>query len=174
MEEVLALIDKIIAEHKLIIEKAQSLEQIANDTEAMAALEKAKDTFIPGRFEQKEELQGFREILEAMDQGVKAHFKREETGLLAAFEKHGGKELLAALRALLLEHAELRERLAHSKKHVAELIDGGLSQHLWQASAHDMRAHISHTRKLLAGHAENEQKLLRKLRDRLAREDGQK
>ena len=171
MEEVLALIEEILAEHRLIMQRVQTLEQVANDAEAILGLEKAKNVFMPGRFEQKQGLQKLREILETIDKGIQAHFSREETGLLAAFEKHGDKELVSALRSLLLEHADLRDRLAHTKRHVAELTVGGLSRHLWEASAHDMRAHISHTRKLLEAHAEIEQELLHQLRDELREEN---
>ena len=171
MKGVLALIEQILAEHKLIIQRAQTLEQVANDAETIVGLEKAKDAFMPGRFEPKQGLQKLKEALAVIDKGVKAHFDREEKGLLAAFEKHGDKEFVSALRSLLLEHEDLRDRLAHSKKHVAELTDGGLSRHVWEASAHDMRAHISHTRKLFEAHAEIEQELFQKLRDRLPKEN---
>ena len=167
MEEALALIEEIIEEHKSIMQGAQTLEQTASDAEAMVGLEKAKETFMPGRFEQEQGLKKLQASLEAIDQGLRAHFNREETGLLDVFEKHGNKELASALRSLLLEHEDLRNRLAHSKKHVAELVSGGLSRQVWEASAHDMRAHISHTRKLLEAHAEIEQELFHRLRTEL-------
>ena len=167
MEEALALIEEIIEEHKSIMQGAQTLEQTASDAEAMVGLEKAKETFMPGRFEQEQGLKKLQASLEAIDQRLRAHFNREETGLLDVFEKHGNKELASALRSLLLEHEDLRNRLAHSKKHVAELVSGGLSRQVWEASAHDMRAHISHTRKLLEAHAEIEQELFHRLRTEL-------
>ena len=167
MEETLALIEKIVEEHKSIMQGVQTLEQAASDTEAIVGLEKAKETFMPGRLEQEQGLKKLQASLEVIDQGLRAHFNREETALLSVFEKHGNKELASALRSLLLEHEDLRNRLAHSKKHVAELVSGGLSRHLWEASAHDMRAHISHTRKLLEAHAEIEEELFHKLRTEL-------
>ena len=171
MEEALVLIEKVIEEHKSIMQGVQTLEQAASDAEAIVDLEKAKETFMPGRFEQEKGLQKLQESLEAIDRGLRAHFDREETGLMDVFEKHGNKELASALRSLLLEHEDLRNRLAHSKKHIAELVSGGLSRHLWEASAHDMRAHISHTRKLLEAHAEIEQELFHKLRTELIRHE---
>jgi hypothetical protein len=71
------------------------------------------------------------------------------------------------LHSIFLEHIDLRSRLVHSQKHVAELASGSMARHHWEASAHDMRAYISHTRKLLEAHAEIEQELLQELRDRL-------
>lgn len=167
MKEVSALIDKIIEEHKTIFQRVQVLEQVANDAEAVAGLEKAKEAFMPGRFEQKQELEKLQELLETVEQGLEAHFNREETGLLAAFEKHGDKKLASAFHSLLLEHEDLRHRFAQSREHVAELAGSGLSSHIWGARAHDMRAYISHTRKLLEAHAEIEQELLRTLRNEL-------
>ena len=169
MEETLALIEKIVEEHKSIMQGVRSLEQAASDAEAIVGLEKAKETFMPGRLEQEQGLKKLQASLEAIDQGLRAHFNREETGLMNVFEKHGNKELATALRSLLLEHEDLRNRLAHAKKHVAELMSGGLSRHLWEASAHDMRAHISHTRKLLEAHAEIEQELFHRLRTELTK-----
>ena len=57
MEEALALINKIIDEHKVIIGRVQSLEQAANDASVLVGLEKARDTFVPGRLDQKQGLQ---------------------------------------------------------------------------------------------------------------------
>jgi len=171
MKEALALIKKIIEEHKIIIRGVQTLEQVANDAEAIEGMEKAKEAFIPGRFEQKRGLQKLQEMLQTTEQGLQAHFNREETALLTAFEKHGDKELASDLHSLLLEHEDLRNRFAHAKQHVAELTSGGLSRHLWEASAHDMRAHISHTRKLLEAHAEIEQRLLQRLRSKLVEKE---
>ena len=171
MKEALALIDKIIDEHKVIRQGAQALEQAVNDVEAISGLENAKDAFMPGRHEQKQGLQKLQETLGTVEKGIQAHFNREETGLLSVFEKHGDKELVSALRSLLLEHEDLRNRIAHTERHVAELTSGGLSRHLWEASAHDMRAHISHTRKLLEAHAGIEQELLHRMRQHLQGED---
>ena len=170
MEEVLALIDKIIEEHKQIIGRFQSLEQVANDAQAIVGLEKAKEAFMPGRFEMRQGLQKLQELLEITDRGIKAHFDREETGLLAAFEKHGGRMLASALRALLPEHENFKDRLAHSKKHLADLTGGELSRQVWEASAYDIRAYLTHTQKLFEAHAQSEQKLFQTLRNQLKRE----
>lgn len=167
MKKALALIAQLIKEHKTTIQKVQILEHVANDAGAIKGLEKAKEVFVPGRLEQKAGLQKMQELLEIIEQGLQAHFNREETILLTAFEKYGDKSLVSALHSLLLDHEDLRNRFAHSKKHVSELIESGLSRHVWEASAHDMRAHISHTRKLLEAHAEIEQELFHKLRNNL-------
>ena len=57
MEEVLALIGKLLEEHKLIKQRAQTLEQIANDISALVGLDEAKEDFMPGKFDQRQGLQ---------------------------------------------------------------------------------------------------------------------
>ena len=170
MEEVLSLIDKIIEEHKTIIGRLKTLEQVANDAEAIVGFDKAKQVFMPGRLEQKEGLQELEDLLDKMFRGIRAHFKREETVLLTAFERYGDKNMASSLRSLLLEHDDLRSRMAHSKKHVAQLTGGKLSRQVWEATAYDIRAHISHTRKLMEAHAEIEKELFLTLRKQLTRE----
>ena len=167
MEDALALVDKILEEHKVIRQRAQNLEQVANDAEAISGLDEAKDAFMPGRFGQAEGLQKLQKLLETIEKGLEGHFNLEETALLEAFERYGNRELTSTLRSILLEHTDLKSRLTHSKKHINELLTGGLSRHVWEATAHDMRAHISHTRKLLEAHAEIEQELFHELRQRL-------
>ena len=167
MEEVIALIDKIIEEHKTTFQEFQTLEQIANDAEAIIGLDKAKEKFMPGRFETKQGLQELEKLLGKIDQGIQAHFNREEGTLLNAFEKHGDRKLASALHSLLSEHKNLTERLVYSKKDVAKLTSGDLSREVWEATGYDMRAYLSHTRRLFETHAEMEQDLLHKLRSEL-------
>ena len=167
LEEVLALIEQIIKEHKVIMEGVQTLEQVANDAGAIAGLEIAKGAFVPGRFDEKERLQKLQEQLETIATGIQAHFDSEETRLLSAFEKYGDKRLVSALNSLLLEHEDIRNRFANSRNQVSELINGGLSRQIWEASAQDVRAHITHTRRLLGTHAGFEHELLMALQKEL-------
>ena len=125
---------------------------------------------MPGRFDQATELKKVEELVNQIDQGLQAHFDREETALLVAFEEQGDKELASAFRSLLLEHNDLRNRLTHTKNHLAQLASGELSRHHWEATAHDIRAHISHTRRLLEAHAEVEQELFLSLHEKLLTE----
>ena len=173
-DEAIALIDKVIEEHQVVFKRFRNLEEIVSDVEAISGMEEAKEAFMPGRFDQKESLRKLQESLETIDQGLQAHFQREETALLSAFEQHGDRNLVSALNSLLLEHGDLRGRFDHARNHVAELIGGGLARHKWEASAHDMRAHLSHTRKLLETHAGGELPLLLTLRRKLTGEAGKK
>ena len=167
MEEVIALIDKIIDEHKSMFRDFENVEQVANDAEAIIGLAEAKETHMPGRSDQKENLLDLEQLLETIDKGIGAHFNREEVALLNAFQQHGDTKLTSALQSLLVEHNNLTERLAHSKQEVATLIGGSLSRQIWEATAYDMRAYLSQTRKLFEEHARIEQELLLTLRREL-------
>jgi len=168
VKEVLALIDKIIEEHKQITQEARTVEQVVSDLEAGLKLGRAKEDFLPGRLDdQRRYLQNLQESLETISQGLQIHFEREEKGLLAAFERHGGQMLASALRILLLEHQELKNRIAKSRKDVAELAVEGLSREVWEGRAWGMRTYINHTLKLLGAHAQSEHELLLTLRSAL-------
>ena len=70
MEEALALIEKIIAEHKIIMRRVRTMEQVANDLEAAFELDKAGEGFIPGKpDDQKRGLQNLQESLETIAGG---------------------------------------------------------------------------------------------------------
>ena len=168
MTEILSLINELIEEHQQILQNVQTAAQIANDATAILEMDRAKDDFVPGRFgDQQQSLQSLQESLKIIGKGLEAHFEREETTLLAAFEEHGSKSLISALNSLLLDHKDLRERLAHANRHVAELTSGNLSRHAWEASANDMQAHLNHTLTLLKVHSQKEQQLFYKIRDEL-------
>jgi hypothetical protein len=164
MKRTLALIEQVLEEHKTIFER---LDQVANDAEALHNIEEAKEAFMPGRFDQKRGLEKLKDVVNLVDEGLQAHFNREETAMLAAFEEQEDQELSSAFHSLILEHEDLRNRLASTKDHIYKLTNGDLSRHHWDASAYDMRAHLSHTRKLLEAHAEVEQELMRLLRHRM-------
>jgi len=170
MEEAIALINQIIEEHKKILQEAQNAEQVANDVDAVIQLDKAKEDFVPGRFgDQKQGLQSLQDSLEAIDKGLQGHFDREEKGLLAVFEQQGGGMLASGLRILLLEHGELKDRIAESRKEVSELAAGRLSREVQEGKTWGVRVYISHTRRLLEAHAQSEQELFQKLKRELGK-----
>lgn len=168
MEEALALIDKIIEEHKILTQRFQTLEQVTNDASALLKLDTAREDFIPGRLgDQKQALKNWQESLKVIEQGIEAHFAREETGLLTAFEKQGGEMLASALHALLSEHKDLRDRLSKLQKDMAELATGGASRDVWEGMVWGVRSYLVNTRKMFEAHAQNEQELLHSLRSTL-------
>ena len=168
MEEALALIDQLIAEHKQILQGVQTAEQVANDAMAILELDRAKDDFVPGRFgDPKQGLQNLQDSLETIEKGIQAHFGREESRLLTVLQQHGGGMLASGLRVLLLEHEELQNRISESKKEVAELAVEGLSREVREGKAWGVRVYLSHTRKLIQAHAQSEEVLFRTLKSEL-------
>ncbi len=174
MDETLQLIDQLIAEHKVINEKAGSLEKAANDASLLSNLKEARETFMPGDATQNENLQKLEEMLKTIYAWLEKHFDREENILLPALKKHGDEKLVTALNSLLFEHTDLRDRLSHSGKRVNELLSGRLARNLWEATASDIRTYLSHTRKLLTTHAARENHFFAELRRHLKKADKRK
>ena len=164
MNTTLQLIDQLIAEHKTIGEKTQSVEKAANDITLLSNLKQAKQAFVPGQSLQKEDLKKLEQMLVAINTWLEKHFSREETVLLPAVAKYGDDKLITLLNSLLFEHTDLKDRLLHSRKRVDELKGDGLSQSLWETRASDTRTYISHTRRLLETHAARENHFLKELR----------
>lgn len=168
MEGIFALFDAIIEEHKQIRESIETSEHIANDLGAILELGRAIGDFEPATLDRERHgLESLQRSLEKVDKGLQAHFDREEGALLTAFEDCGGRTFASALRALLVEHQELKNRIAKSKQDAAELAVGELSREVWEGKAYGMRVYISHTRKLMEAHAQSEQELLQTLRKEL-------
>jgi hypothetical protein len=168
MEEAVALIDQLIEEHKQILQKFQTLEQVVNDVGAIAQLDKTKEDFVPGKFnDPKQGLQNLQDSLESIDHGLQEHFNREEKQLSAVLKQHKSETLTSGLHLLLIEHKEIKGRIAESKKEVAELTEKSLSREVREGKAWGTRVFINHTRKLVEAHAQSEQELFHKIRAEL-------
>lgn len=165
--EPLEIIERIIQWHKTIRKDLHHLDRAANDAEALAVVDKAKELFMPGRLQQHEGLKELRSSLEVTAEGLGRHFDFEEKCLPDLVAGYGDEEIASNWESILLEHKDLRSRFAHARKHAVELIEANLSRHLWEASAHDMRAYITHTRKLLEAHVRIEEDLLYEIRRRV-------
>ena len=66
--------------------------------------------FRPGRFNQQKKLAGVSELTDSLDKGLRGHFDREETAVLAAFVEHGDRELVSSFRSLMQEHTQCTGR----------------------------------------------------------------
>jgi hemerythrin-like domain-containing protein len=167
MNDTLALIDQLVAEHRVVAEKTGSLEKAVNDASLLSRLKEARDTFVPGEAAQREALKKLEEMLAAVADWLDKHFGREETVLQPAVAKYGNTGLNSSLGSLLFEHTDLRDRLLHARKRVDELLGGSLEGSRRDAAARDLRVHISHSRKLLETHAARENHLLAEFRRHL-------
>ncbi len=170
MAATLTLLDELIKEHRVIRQGLEAAMQVANDAGAIFELAKAKQNFVPGRLaDHRRPLQDLQKTLDTVEQGLNRHFEREEKALLVLFQEHGSGMLTSALRILLLEHKELKDRITESKKEVAELVSTRLPRELSEGRAWGVRVYISHTQKLMGAHAHSEEELFQKLRDELTR-----
>lgn len=163
-ETAVELIDQLIEEHKIIAERAGGLEQAANDAVFLVELKEARESFVPGRLDQQQSLNKLESILDSIRPWLFKHFEREETILLGMVEELEEPRLLSSLNSLLLEHADLRNRMVQIGEHINELKSGNMARYRWDASANDMRAHLTHTRMLLSAHTGMENDLFAELR----------
>jgi len=173
MKKTLALIDQILDEHKQIHQEFQTLDQVSGDIEAISKLEtdKTKGYFVPRSLDDEGKgIKKWQETVDSIDRGLAAHFKREETALIRAFERHGSEELASALQTLLREHADLRKRVAKLKQDAADLAGAEIRIEVWEGKGWGIRTNIEQVRDLIEAHARSEQKLLSKLKSKLAEE----
>ena len=164
MDDTLQLIDQLIEEHRVVGEKTRSLEKAANDASLLSDLKQAGDTFVRGDIAGPDDLKKLEVIFNETDAWLNRHFNREETVLRPAVNKYGDGKLVASLNSLLFEHAELRDRMLHSRKRVDELRGGSLDWARRDASVRDLKDHISHSRRLLETHAARENHFLTEFR----------
>ncbi len=163
MDTTLHLIDRLIAEHKTIGNKAHSLEKTTNDISFISDLKQAKNAFREGDGATTVDLKLLERALEEIETSLGKHFNLEETVLLPAVEKDGNARLVTALNSLLFEHTELKDRMLHSRKRVDELEDRSQPQDIWYSRAGDLRAYLVHTTNLIETHAARENHFLKEL-----------
>jgi len=168
MENLAALIDRIIEEHRVILDNARNLEGVANDAGALKSIQSGKEAFMPGRGNSPEGLRKLESQRGKLEIGLLAHFDREETLLLQGFRDYGDEKIFKSLETILNEHTVIRERLMELKGLVAELIAEPQSRHVWEAKAYDMRAHISNLYNLVKIHAAAEQQILHSVRKQIS------
>jgi hypothetical protein len=163
MEEIAAIIERVIAEHKVILADLKSLEKVSNDAVALKAIDKGKEAFMPGRRASKDGLNQLEAVRAKLDAGLRKHFQWEEVTLLDAFNEYKANSLIKILKTLMSEHEDIREGLGELKGLIEELHTEQMSHQLWEAKAYDMRAHMSNLQKTIETHALNEQRLLNDL-----------
>lgn len=167
MVNILELIDTLIAEHESGNEKTASLQEVANLAVILKGIDSAQARFSPGRLDQQKELIRLELLMQSIIVFLKRHFEHEETVLLQAVEEICDREMMESFLLLLNEHDYLKTRIRRVSELIQELQTGSLTYQHWNSSANDMKAYLSHTRKLLAIHAESETELFLKLKQRI-------
>jgi iron-sulfur cluster repair protein YtfE (RIC family) len=170
MSETLTLVEQILDEHKQIHGSFEKLGQISGDASAAAELgsQKTKDYFVSKSLDDKGEgMKRWKEMLEAIDVGLKAHFNREETALATAFKREGTPDLAEALDKLLAEHKVINKHVAKLLKDADDIASGGQKIEVWEGSGWGMKTNVETLRDEIMAHAEREQVLLGKMKDHL-------
>jgi len=163
MEEIAAIVKRIIAEHKVILAEFKSLEKVGNDATALKAMEKGKDVFMPGRLDPAGGLNQLEAVRQKLDKGLQDHFHWEEITLLDVFNDHKAYSLVQTLKTLMSEHEVIRDRLGELKGLVQELQTEHLSRQIWETKGYDLRARMTSLQKTVEAHALTEQELLNDL-----------
>ena len=166
----IALIKQILDEHQDIHHDFQNLDEVSGDVEAAARLQgdKTKDYFVAKSLDdQGQGLRKWKQLLEAIDRGLKAHFLREETALADAFKRQGTPELASALAELLAEHAVINQHVATLLKGAEDIASGGSRIEVWEGKGWGMKINIQNLRSEIEAHAERERVLLGQMKTHL-------
>jgi len=163
MSETLDIVGQILEEHKQFSNDFQSLSKVTSDVEAASKLDskKTKDFFVPKSLDDHGSgVLQWKEMLEGIDRGLRAHFDREETALVGAFKRDGTPELAAALEELMKEHSSLNQHVAKLLKDADDIASGGAKIEVWEGSGWGMKTNIDRLRAEIEEHAEKERVLL--------------
>ncbi len=122
MSDELAIINRVMEEHYKIRSSVKLVGDSMTDREALSSLSKARADWVPGRLEILTEKQKkLEQTLNALKEGLERHFGYEETYLPPILG-----ELF--MRALLIDHREIRKEIDQTKTSVINLEVAGLSR----------------------------------------------
>jgi hemerythrin len=153
MADYLATVRRIIEEHHKIRSDVMQVGESANDLAAVFSLQRAYSTWSQSSLDALAQKQDkLKETISLMAEGLDRHFSFEEEYLPPIFG-----EIL--MRALLLEHREIRRKLAEIKSAVNTRLEG-----LGQRELLAQRTHIQHVvgdiRQVIEEHASREEVIL--------------
>ena len=157
MEDYLAIIRKVIEEHQAIRGHIKLVGDSISDREALTSLERARTDWIPGRPELLAETQKkLQQAISFLDEGLKNHF---------AFEGKALPPLLGELfmRALVLEHQEIRKEIDKAKSIATETKLEGLSREELLSRESHIQQTIGSVCQLVEEHATKEEIILEML-----------
>jgi len=154
MSNSLALINRVIAEHKNISRHVKLVGDSVPDREALAALEKAYGDFAPDQMKAlSEKLVKLQQSLSALDEGLKNHFAFEEEILPSLLG-----ELL--MRWLSIEHDEIKSKINEAKSEAATTRLEGLNRDELLFKGFNLQKIIDNMGWLIEEHASKEETLL--------------
>jgi len=157
MQDDLAIIRKVIDEHESIRRHVKLVGDSISDQEALPGLERVRADWVPGRLgtlaEKEDKLQ---QAIGFLDEGLQNHFAYEEKVLAPLLG-----ELF--MRALVLDHQEIRKEIDAAKSIVTEAKLEGLSrEELLNKESHIQQV-IKNMCYLIEEHAYKEETILEML-----------
>ena len=166
MEDKLAIINRIIEWHQTIRGHVRLVGDSISDEEALLALEKARLEWIPGQLEVLAEKQKkLQQAMGFLDEGLQNHFAYEEQVL---------PPLLGELfmRALILDHQEIRKEISETKSITAAAKLEGLRREELLSQESNIKQTIQGVCQLIEEHAIREETILEMLQRALQEKEG--
>jgi len=161
MSDELAVINKVIEEHRAIKRHVKLAGDSVSDIEALFDLRKAHAAWSQSSLETlSEKLRQLQQAISFLDEGLRNHFSFEEKALPPLLG-----ELLT--RALVLQHREIRAEMDKAKKMVTDSKLEGLSQEELLSQRSQMQQRISHICQVVEEHAASEETILKMMREAL-------
>jgi len=146
----LEIIDRAIAEHRVVRSNLSVMGGAMNDLEATFSLQKAHASWAQGSVDTLvENVDRLRQTVEQLGAGINRHFGFEEQYLPPVF---GG----TLMKALIFEHNEVRKRLADCRALIATDIMG-LPQEKLLVYRSDIQQKLSDLTQTMEGHASREE-----------------
>lgn len=164
MEDSLSIIDRIIEWHKTIRQHVKLVGDSISDREAVTALQETHPGLIPGRLEiLSENYKKIQQAVALLDEGLGNHFDYEEKSLPPVLGD-------LFMRALLLDHEEIRREIGKAKSTLAGIRLEGMSREELLADEKQLRQLIEGMLELVREHAAREEIILEMARKALLEE----
>ena len=164
MKDHLATIKRIIEWHQTIRGHVKLVGDAISDQEALICMETARTDWIPGRLEAVSEKRNrLQQTLGFLSEGLANHF---------AFEEKVLPPLLGELfmRALILDHNEIRKEIDQAKSIIAHKRLEGLKRDKLLAEEADIQQAVDSMGQLVEEHTAREETLLEMLKRALQQE----
>ena len=154
MLDALAIITRVISEHRSIREHVKLAGDTVNDMEALLTLQDANAGWTQSSMGALSEKQDrVRQAISFLDEGLKNHFAFEEDTLTPLFG-----DLL--MKAVLQEHHEISRKIESAKTILTSLKFEELEQRELLFKKSQMREMVSGIRQVVEEHAQHEQTIL--------------
>lgn len=154
MSDYLAVINRIIDEHRHIRSHAKLVGDSINDQEAMMSLQKVRPNWIPGQMELLAEKQNkLTQTISFLNEGLTNHFAREEKylpPLLGDF----------LMDAIVMDHQGIKAAIEETRDTVASTELEGLSREELLSEEMKIQQKISNLLSLIEDHASREELIL--------------